>query len=392
MAVAHPSLSPHDLSADDSHVAAEHIHIHRLSLTFFRNYNTLRINLSPAPVLVIGENGTGKTNILEAISLLVPGRGLRRADLPDLRAINHTGGWGVAADVITPDGLRHIGTGCDEGGTDLSRRLISIDQHLVRNQSQLADAVAMAWITPDMDRLLADSPSARRKFVDRLAYSFDPAHAGRVNRYEKAMRERLRILRDGPVDAAWLNALEDDMARTGVAIAAARVHMVQSLSRVMDSVDSAFPQAIIALVGLAETMLTTHPALLVEDALRAALHRHRDLDTQSGTTSIGPHRSDLAVTHRTKNCPAHLCSTGEQKALLITLMMAYVRVVAQVRGMMPLLLLDDIAAHLDDVRRAALFADIRTLGLQAWVTGTDRDDFTALTPFAQILNVKGNGQ
>ncbi|MDD3182211.1 MAG: DNA replication and repair protein RecF, partial [Alphaproteobacteria bacterium] len=271
--------------------------------------------------------------------------------------------------------ILRFATGRDPEDPDNDRRIVQIDGHTVKSQQVLAEHVAMAWITPDLDRVLADGPSARRKLVDRMAYSFDPAHAGRVHRYEKALRERLRLLRDGVADAVWLSGLEDEMARTGVAIAAARCQMLRYLQTAISETQSVFPQAGLSLSGIAEEALADDPALLVEDRLRASLARMRGEDAQSGTCGTGPHRSDLRVVHRAHNCPAELCSTGEQKALLVAMMLAYVRTLAQARRMKPLFLLDDITAHLDSVRRAALFEEIMALGVQAWLTGTDEAQF-----------------
>ena len=362
--------------------------ITRLSLTAFRNYADLRLDLAVSPVVLTGANGSGKTNLLEAVSLLVPGRGLRRADLADLQNNTVPACWGAAFTVQTPAGELQIGTGRDTGETDATRRAIQIDGRVMRGQQALAEQVAMAWITPDMDRILAESASPRRKLLDRLVYSFDPAHATRVNRYEKALRERARLLREGRADPQWLDALEDEMAQTGTAIAAARRQLLRQLRGAIDEADGAFPPVDLTLQGLAEAALEDQPALTVEDDLRAALARSRSDDAQSGMTAIGPHRSDLLAVHRAKQCPAALCSTGEQKALLIALMLAYARVLSRHRGMPPLFLLDDIAAHLDDIRRVALFEELRSLKVQAWLTGTDVAIFAPLLPYAQHLNVE----
>jgi DNA replication and repair protein RecF len=357
--------------------------IGKITLAHFRNYDDLALKIGGAPVVLTGANGSGKTNLLEAISLLVPGRGLRRAALTELQSQNAAAPWAVAVELATPFGPMQIGTGRDLEENDSERRLVHIDGKNVRSQQSLATHVAMTWVTPEMDRLLAEGPGARRKWLDRLVFSFDPAHGGRVHRYEKAMRERLRLLREGPADAMWLNALEDEMAQTGVAIAAARKHLLRQLRTAIAETAGAFPQADLALKGIAEEALEDQPALPVEDKMRAALARTRGEDAQSGSCAIGPHRSDLAVTHRTKQMPAELCSTGEQKALVITIMLAYTRTLTKARGMAPLLLLDDIAAHLDDKRRDALFDEIRALGVQAWLTGTDTDPFASFLPHAQ---------
>jgi DNA replication and repair protein RecF len=355
----------------------------KISLFHFRNYGDLCLNFEAAPVVLTGANGSGKTNLLEAISLLVPGRGFRRAAMNELQNQQSGQPWAVAAELHTAYGPLDIGTGRDPDGEDGEKRVVHIDGKNARGQNALAAHVAIACITPDMDRVLAEGPGARRKLLDRLVYSFDPAHNARVHRYEKAMRERLRLLREGISDAAWLNALEDEMAQTGTAIAAARKHMIKQLRSAIAETSSAFPRADLALKGMAEEALEELPALPVEDKIRAALARTRGEDAQNGTCAIGPHRSDLAVTHRAKNCPADLCSTGEQKALLIAIMIAYLRTLIAHRNMVPLFLLDDIAAHLDDVRRDALFEEIRVLGVQAWLTGTDTEPFASLLPHAQ---------
>lgn len=367
--------------------------VSRVTLTNFRNYRDTSLFFAASPVVLTGANGSGKTNFLEAISLLVPGRGLKKSALGDLQ--NHTAAapWAVATHLQTGSGPLAIGTGRDPADPSNERRIVHIDGKAARGQNVLAEHMAMAWITPDMDRILAEGASARRKFLDRLVYSFDPAHNGRINRYEKALRERMRILREGPRDAAWLGALEDEMAQTGVAIAAARRHLLQQLRAAIEETSGAFPLADIGITGMAEDALESNAALLVEDMLRAALARGREDDAQSGTTAAGPHRSDLLVMHRAKQCLADLCSTGEQKALLIAIMLAYVRTLTRHRNMTPLFLLDDIAAHLDETRRHALFEEILALGVQAWLTGTDASAFASLLPRAQHFDVEqGNLQ
>jgi len=366
--------------------------VSQITLSHFRNYATCRLDCGTAPVILTGTNGSGKTNLVEALSLLVPGRGLRRSALSDLQNHQSHDPWAVAVSLRTDAGPLLIGTGRDPApDTEGERRLVYIDGKPVRGQNQLAEYVAMAWITPDMDRLLAEGATARRKFLDRLVYSFDPAHGARVQRYEKAMRERLRLLREGIADAAWLSALEDEMAQTATAIAAARRHMIRRLRTAVAESGDTFPHADIEVRGTAEDMLEDQPALPVEDALRGAFARSRGEDARQGTCAVGAHRSDLRVTHRAKQCPAELCSTGEQKALLIALMLAYVRLLTQQRVMTPLFLLDDIAAHLDDYRREALFDEILSLGAQAWFTGTDNESFKGLLPYAQLVAIE-NGQ
>jgi len=359
----------------------------RLTLTHFRNYVDLRLALDASPVVLTGANGSGKTNLLEALSLFVPGRGLCRAAPSEWQNQNQAAPWAVVGEIQTPLGELKLATGRDPDAPANDRRVVQIDGRAVRSQQALAEHVAMAWITPDMDRVLADGPSARRKLVDRMAYSFDPAHAGRVHRYEKALRERLRLLRDGVSDALWLAGLEDEMARTGVAIAAARRQLLLHLQTGIAETQSVFPQADLSLSGLAEEALADEPALLVEDKMRAALARTRFDDAQTGTCAVGPHRSDLKVRHRARDCPAELCSTGEQKALLVAMMLAYVRTLERARKMKPLFLLDDITAHLDVLRREALFEELIALKIQAWLTGTDGEAFTSLLARAQHFDV-----
>ncbi|MFY9288963.1 MAG: DNA replication/repair protein RecF [Alphaproteobacteria bacterium] len=370
-----------DYRTEDQPIAP--LSVSKITLFHFRNYDDQQMVFEPTPVVLTGANGSGKTNLLEAISLLVPGRGLRRAALAELQNQTLPLPWAVATELQTAYGDLKIGTGRDPQETEGDRRLVHINGKNVRGQNSLAEHIAMAWVTPDMDRVLAEGPSARRKLLDRLVYSFDPAHSARVHRYEKAMRERLRLLREGVSDAAWLNALEDEMAQTAVAIAAARRHMIRQLRTAIAETNSVFPKADIALKGMAEEALEDQPALPVEDKIRSALARARGDDAQSGTCSVGAHRTDLAVRHRAKDCPADLCSTGEQKALLIAIMLAYLRTLTRARSMAPLFLLDDIAAHLDDIRRDALFEEILTLNVQAWITGTDAEPFGRLLPYAQ---------
>jgi DNA replication and repair protein RecF len=369
----------------------------RLTLTEFRNYRTLRLDVAPAPVVLTGANGAGKTNLLEALSFLAPGRGLRRARLIDIGR-RQTGGraeglanWAVAATLATPDGPVDVGTGRDpeaDPAVTGERRVVRIDGTPAKSQNALARLVGVAWLTPEMDRLFLEAASGRRRFLDRLAYGFAPDHAGHLGAYERAMRERARLLRDSIVpDPSWLGALEHAMAENGVAVAAARRETVERLNRAMALGAGVFPRPAVAINGTVESWLGEGPALAAEDRLRALLAGSRRQDAEAGGAAQGPHRSDLAVHHIDKDMPAALCSTGEQKALLVAIVLAAARLQAVERGAPPLLLLDEIAAHLDEARRAALFDEITALGAQAWMTGTDRRLFDALEDRAQFFTV-----
>ncbi|WP_207461966.1 DNA replication/repair protein RecF [Azospirillum sp. SYSU D00513] len=358
----------------------------RLTLTRFRGYEAARLETDRRPVLLIGPNGAGKTNLLEAVSFLAPGRGLRGARLSEVDRLGSPPGtgWAVAATLETPMGPLDIGTGREgssrDGGAERDRRVVRIDGHPAKGQTALAEHVAVVWLTPQMDRLFLEGSSGRRRFLDRLVFGFDSAHAGRLNRYEHALRERARLLRDGRFDEGWLSGLEDQMATTGIAVAAARRDVVQRLRAACARSVGPFPAADLAVLGTVEGWLDLGPALAAEDALRQSLRESRRQDSDSGGAAVGPHKSDLSVHHAAKSMPAGLCSTGEQKALLISMVLANARLLAAERGAAPLLLLDEVAAHLDGHRREALFEEILALGAQAWMTGTDEGVFT---PFGQ---------
>ncbi len=361
------------------------IAVTRLRLTDFRCYATLRLEVDARPVVLAGPNGAGKTNLLEALSFLAPGRGLRRARLDSVDRHDGQGPWAVAATVEGPHGPVEIGTGRTEEG---ERRIVRIGGETARSQAALAEHVNIVWLTPSMDRLFLGGAAERRRFLDRLVYGFDPAHAGRVAGYENAMRQRARLLREGCRHAAWLDALEQAMAERGVAVAAARRDMATRLARACTIATGTFPKATIAAVGTVEDWLAEAPALEVEERLRRALADNRQRDAESGSTAIGPHRSDLAVAERTRGIPAQQCSTGEQKALLISIVLADARLRAAERGATPILLLDEVAAHLDRRRREDLFAEIVDLGAQVWLAGTDAGLFAPLGDAAQFFAVE----
>ncbi len=347
--------------------------VYSLSLTAFRNYTQALLDLprDPPPLIVLtGPNGAGKTNLLEAISLLVPGRGLRNARLGEVQNVAEPRPWAVFARGHGLSGDFSIGTGRDPDAAT-ERRVVRINGQNAAGQTALADHVTAIWLTPQMDGLFRDGASERRRYLDRLVFGLDPAHAGRVSRYDKLLRERSRLLREGGADDAWLTALEGNLAETGLAIAAARRQLVQALAAACDRAQGPFPKPMIALDGWLETALAEQPALSVEDGYRAALAEGRRRDAETGGAMHGPHRSDLRVGHAAKDMPAALCSTGEQKALLIALTLANARMLTAERGGAPLMLLDEVVAHLDGERRAALFDQLAALGSQCWLTGTD---------------------
>jgi len=365
----------------------------RLTLTDFRCYKFQRLETGPGPVVLTGSNGAGKTSILEALSLLAPGRGLRRArldDLPRWRTDGVASGWAVAARLSAPDEEIDLGTGCEPSVSQATRerRQVRIDGRPAKSQTALAEVLGVAWLTPEMDRLFLDGASSRRRFLDRLVYGLDPAHASRVAAYERALQQRARLLRSGGADPVWLSALEDTMATRGVAVAAARRDATARLTQASARGPDPFPAAALRSAGQVEEWLDQEPALSVEDKLRAALEAARTKDAETGGAATGPHRGDLAVRHAATARPAAQCSTGEQKALLVAIILASARVQAEDRGITPIVLLDEVAAHLDARHRAALFDAVAALDVQAWYAGTDRAVFEPLRERAQFFAVE----
>jgi DNA replication and repair protein RecF len=358
----------------------------RLVLTDFRGYARARLAVDAGAVVLTGPNGAGKTNLLEAVSFLAPGKGLRRSRLSDIDR-RSGGAWALAATVTNPAGEFDVGTGRDAASESGERRHLRIDGVPTKSQQALSERLILIWLTPQMDRLFADSAAGRRRFLDRLVTGFDPGHWSRLLAYERAMRERARLLREGVTDASWLKALEEIMAETGVALAAARLETVVRLAGACAESSGPFPRVGLAIEGTVEVSLGVMPALAVEEMFRGALHDSRPLDHDSGVTQIGPHRSDLLARHLGTGEAAALCSTGEQKALLIAIVLAYARLIAARRGAAPVLLLDEITAHLDAVRRSALLQALRALGAQCWLTGTDAALFAELRGYAQFVAV-----
>lgn len=350
----------------------------KLHLTNFRSYTDFSLeNLAPDFVVLTGANGAGKTNVLEAVSLLSPGKGMRSADFSDFQHKQSAQSpWVISAHLHTQFGDIRVGTGRD---ITRDKRIVHIQGEVAKSQSLLADYFSCLWLTPQMDRIFIDAASGRRKFLDRMVFNFDTGHAGRVTRYENAMAQRSRLLKEGRGEPAWLDALEIQMAEAAVAVAAGRAHFVERLQSVCNTRDdAAFPVADLALAGALENEINHTSALQIEDDFKARLKKSRDEDAVYGGAAQGVHKTDFLVTYRAKNMPASQCSTGEQKALLIGLVLAHADLIRMERGAPPLLLLDEVAAHLDPRRRAVLYELLSHIGGQVWMTGTDKMLFDAL--------------
>ena len=376
-----------------------------LALTQFRNYRHVVLDLEPAPVVLLGDNGAGKTNLLEAISLLGPGSGLNRAKLSeiDFRGPGNQANmaWAVHAKLSVPGGEYALGTGRDPMGPaqiGRDRRLARINGAPAKSQADFAEILSVQWLVPAMDRLFDDAAASRRRFLDRLVGGIEPSHASRVAAYETAMRERARLLR-GEVAASdsdlrsWLDGLEAEMAALAVAIAAARREAVAALNAALGEAETAFPRAGLMVAGSVEGWLEQGPALAAEDLLKARLAAARASDAAAGVTEWGTHRSDLEVFYIGRSLGgaplrAAECSTGEQRALLLSITLAEARLTRRRRGQAPVLLLDEAVAHLDRARREALFAEILALGLQAWCSGTEREPFQPLAGAAQFFEIE----
>jgi DNA replication and repair protein RecF len=358
--------------------------VRRLSLSNFRSYHAAQLALERAgPVVLTGANGAGKTNLIEAISLLAPGRGLRRATLDELAFSEGDGGWAIAAEIEGMLGLATLGTGIDPpAGEEMpSTRRCRIDREPVASAAAFADHVRVIWLTPAMDPLFNGPASERRRFLDRLVLAVDAQHSGRVNALERSLRSRNRLLEDASSDSHWLDAIEHETAEVAVAVAAARAETVARLKAALAAARNdapQFPIPDVALDGWMEQSLPQHSAVEIEDRYRALLRENRARDAAAGRTLDGPHLSDLSVMHAGKGTPAADCSTGEQKALLIRLVLAHARLIKEMTGHAPMLLLDEVVAHLDPARRVALYEALSALGTQVWMTGADPAAFGEL--------------
>jgi DNA replication and repair protein RecF len=342
-------------------------------------------------VVLYGPNGAGKTNLIEAISLLAPGRGLRRARLEDLAFSEGDGSWAVVAAIEGALGLATLATGVELAlaGAAPPQRQYRIDREPVTSASAFADHLRVVWLVPAMDSLFVGAPSERRRFLDRLAATLDAEHRNRVNALDRALRSRNRLLEEARPDAHWLEAVEHETAELAVAVAGSRNETVRRLQHVLaNQSGSRFPPAEIAIDGWMEKLLAAHSALDVEDRYRAVLRDNRARDAAAGRTLDGPHLSDLAVAYPLKNIAAADASTGEQKALLIGLILAQARLIAEMAGATPLLLLDEVVAHLDPARRAALHDELAQLDGQSWLTGADPALFAEIGSDAAMVEVR----
>ncbi|MBQ7633727.1 MAG: DNA replication/repair protein RecF [Alphaproteobacteria bacterium] len=379
--------------------------VKRLTLTDFRNYKNMRLQTEICPIILTGENGSGKTNILEAISFLTPGRGLRGAKLSEIKRIcsdnedemPKLNDWSVAADILHNNEEYTIGTALqhsikedldDEGTRAYDRRIVKINQQKITQQAELGKYISAIWITPQMDRLFLGGTQPRRSFLDRLVYAFDLEHAKRTAAFEHLYRQWTQLIKSGQTDEYWLKSLETDMAASGVAIAAARREQIARLNTFIEQEpDDIFPNVRLELDGIIEKMLDTNPALHVEDFYTAFLAKQRR-NLLYNDYIDGINRTDFKVYFKKKNMPAELCSTGEQKALLVSIILAQTQCQILYKGFVPVLLLDEVTTHLDDCKRDALLDKIRALRIQAWITSTEPQNFELLRHDAQFFNLK----
>ena len=366
--------------------------IRRLSLSNFRSYRAASLETDAGPIVLVGPNGAGKTNLIEAISFLTPGRGLRRATLDEVAFSEGDGSWAASAEIEGALGLATLGTGIEPpaDGDSVAARQCRIDREPVGSAAAFADHLRVIWLTPAMDSLFSGPASERRRFFDRLVVAVDAEHRSRVSALERSLRSRNRLLEQPYPDSHWLDAVEHETAELAIAVAALRAETLRRLQAVLAASKgdaSPFPSAEIALAGSLEEMLGAHAAIEVEDRYRALLKDNRARDAAAGRTLEGPHLTDLVVVHGPKGIPAGEASTGEQKALLIRLVLAHSGLLAEMTGFAPVLLLDEVIAHLDPVRRAALYDALAALGAQAWLTGADPQAFAEIAGRAQMFDV-----
>lgn len=396
-----------NLAKNIEEVTSKKSGVTRLTLTDFRNYAFLRINAELAPIIITGDNGSGKTNILEAISFLTPGRGLRNAKLSDIKRFTpalvgegytaSNTAWAVSATVTRNDDEFELGTAVEKNNREIDDDIRSFDRRIVKIngqkgalQADLGQYASAIWLTPQMDRLFRGSSQPRRSFLDRLVYAFDTEHAKRTANFEHLYKQWYQLIKNsqGRADKNWLASLEDSMSAQGVAIAAARREQIARLNSFIEhEPDDVFPNVALELDGIIEKMLDSLPAIEVEDYYRHKLAGQRNNILYNDNVD-GVNRTDFRVYYKKKRMPAELCSTGEQKSLLISIILAQTKCQILSQGFAPILLLDEIAAHLDDNKREALFSKIRELDLQAWITSTNPNIFGSFKGCAQFLETK----
>jgi DNA replication and repair protein RecF len=371
--------------------------LRRLSLTSFRSYHAAKLELDRAgPVVLTGPNGAGKTNLIEAVSMLTPGRGLRRATLDELAFAEGDGAWAVSAEIEGMLGLATLGTGIEPpaGEETTNARKCRIDREPVSSAAAFADHLRIVWLTPAMDPLFVGPAADRRRFLDRLVLAVDAQHSSRVSALERSLRSRNRLLEDQRSDPHWLDAIEHETAEVAVAVSAARYETVNRLAGALEAAREeapAFAMPRIGLEGWMENQWSLSTAREIEDRYRDLLRASRAQDAAAGRTLEGPHRADLKVVHVGKGIAAADASTGEQKAMLIRLMLAHAHLIKDMTGYAPVMLLDEVVAHLDPVRRAALYDALAALGTQVWMTGADPAAFADIADRAQWFDVTPGG-
>ena len=351
----------------------------------FRSYTSKALDVSGDIIIITGKNGVGKTNLLEAISMLTSGKGLRRAKLVNINRDNQHN-W-VVSGKVSFDGITHqIGSAINLENRS-GKRIVKVNGKLLKSSVELVNYIKAVWITPQMDGIFLDSTSQRRKFFDRIIYNFNSSHASNLNNYESLVRERIKLLKTGQHNDIWLNSLERQISSYGVAIAANRNLVIKHLQSAIDQAKTSFPKADIQVKGNFEQMLKQQTAVEVEEEFKSKLKLMRVADTETGKTNIGTHKTDFYVVNNDKNIAASQCSTGEQKALLISIILAQGRMIAKHNGIMPIMLLDEVVAHLDESRRAELFDEIRQLSGQCFATATDIEIFDDLKDIAEFISL-----
>lgn len=384
--------------------------IERLTLVNFRNYRYLRLNLNKPFIILCGENGSGKTNVLEAISFLSQGRGLRNAKLSEIKTFDflanmqnaptyiNNNGWAVSAVLESFDEKFSIGTSVESSikeigyneTKEIERRIVHINNQKLSSHTDLGNYVSLIWVTPQMDRIFQGSAQHRRSFLDRIVYAFDSDHAKRLSTFDNIYRQWLQLLKSGTLNNIWLDSLEEQLATIGVAIAAARREQIIKLNTFIEAnPDDTFPDTILQLDGTIEKMIDEKPAIYVEDFYRESLFNQRR-NILYNEDNLGINKTDLKAIYKKKNVPANLCSTGEQKSLLLNIILAQAKSLIASKNVYPILLLDEITAHLDNTKRDVFFNKIQNLNLQSWLTSTTMFDFMSIRDSAQFFEVKDN--